>query len=99
MVKEIDGIVKREKHYSSRNEFVRDALRKQIMEYRRDLVRAAAKQLGEKARNRGWDGRLLTREERDQIAEGIFQAMYPKKPKKVHAVHKRALALAMAGNP
>ncbi len=70
----IDEMVKLSGLYSSRSEFLKDALRKNLAETRkmmelRKTVRESARRLGEKARSAGWSGELLTKEDRIKAAE------------------------------
>jgi Arc/MetJ-type ribon-helix-helix transcriptional regulator len=73
-VNEIDELVKESGQYSSRSEFMKDSIRKNIEKVQESIayrkkVREAFKRLAQKARARGWDGTMPTREERDRIAE------------------------------
>jgi Arc/MetJ-type ribon-helix-helix transcriptional regulator len=72
--KEIDAIIAESGQYSSRSEFMKDAIRKNMEKMResaayRKKVREAFRRLAQKARDRGWDGQMPTQEERDKIAE------------------------------
>jgi len=69
LVKEVDKIVKGQKLYSSRNEFVRDAIRSKVSEYRWANVRKQLKSIGENALKKGWNGELPSRHERAKIAD------------------------------
>ena len=69
LIKEVDAIIKEEKRYSSRNEFIRDAIRKLVIEYNRANIRKISKRMGEEALRRGWNGELLTREEKIKAAD------------------------------
>jgi metal-responsive CopG/Arc/MetJ family transcriptional regulator len=73
MVKDIDLIVKKERMHNSRNDFVRDAVRSKIMEFRKLNLRLGLKELAQKAVERGWDGSLLTEEEKIKIADDYLK--------------------------
>jgi Arc/MetJ-type ribon-helix-helix transcriptional regulator len=68
LIKEIDKIVREEKTYSSRNDFVREAIRNLIREYNWLKAKKKAKIMGEKALKKGWNGELLTKKEKEKIA-------------------------------
>ena len=72
-VQEIDELVKESGKYSSRSEFLKDAIRRNIEKVQESMVyrnkfRAAFKELARKAKERGWDGRMPTPSERDEMA-------------------------------
>ncbi|MBI5884675.1 hypothetical protein HZB89_01105 [archaeon] len=69
LVREVDKIVKSEKLYSSRNDFVRDAIRSKVLEYRKLKIRRVLKEVAKKAVERGWNGELPTKEQRDEWAK------------------------------
>jgi len=69
LIKEVDKIIKAQKLYSSRNEFVRDAIRSKVSECKWASVRKQLKAIGENALKKGWNGELPTREERAKIAD------------------------------
>jgi len=77
-VKTLDGVIKSSRLYSSRSEFIKDAVREkmaelvQLNENLRD-IRKASIELGKKARARGWDGSMPTREERDKAAKQFME--------------------------
>ncbi len=73
LVKEVDECVKSGGLHSSRNDFVRDAVRGKVMEMRRTQMRKAAKALGRKMLKRGWNGELLTREDKIRIANEFLK--------------------------
>jgi len=73
LVKEVDRLVKSEGLHSSRNDFVRDAVREKLMVWRREQLRKDLKKLAEKAKARGWDGHMPTREERARIADEFLK--------------------------
>ena len=73
LIKEVDGIIKREKLYSSRNEFIRDAIRSKVMNCRVLKMRALAKDARENAERHGVKIRLPTRKERDKFAEEFLK--------------------------
>lgn len=70
---EVDLVIKESGFFSSRSEFLKESIRKSIAEiqkraaYRRK-VHDVLREFGKKALAKGWDGSLLTREERDAIA-------------------------------
>jgi Arc/MetJ-type ribon-helix-helix transcriptional regulator len=73
-VQEIDELVQQSGQFSSRSEFLKDAIRNNIKRVQESVayrakVRAAFKRLAKKAIQRGWDGKMPTPEERDRIAE------------------------------
>lgn len=69
LIKQVDKIVKSMKWYSSRNEFVRDAIRSKIVEFERAQIRKDLKQVAKTCLERGWDGKMPTRKQRDEIAK------------------------------
>lgn len=74
----IDEVVKLSGLYSSRSEFLKDALRKNVAQMQemlesRKAMRESAKRLGEKARATGWNGELPTRKERIKIADEFMK--------------------------
>ncbi|MBI5884606.1 ribbon-helix-helix protein, CopG family [archaeon] len=69
LMKKVDEAVKKDGLYHSRNDFVRDAIRAKLVDLEWKLgFRASVKKMREKALGRGWDGKLLTKEEKDKIA-------------------------------
>ncbi|MBM3282429.1 MAG: ribbon-helix-helix protein, CopG family [Candidatus Diapherotrites archaeon] len=73
-VQQIDEAIAVSGSYSSRSEFLKDAIRKAILEWHeraanRKLVHEVFREFGKKALAKGWDGSLLTREERIKIAD------------------------------
>ena len=73
LVKTIDNTIKKTGLYSSRSEFLKDAIRKNLLEtlmldkdFRK--IHEAAEELRKKAYARGYDGRMPTKAERDKIA-------------------------------
>ncbi len=73
LVKEVDKAVKEGGLHSSRNDFVRDAVRGKVMEMQRARMRKAAKALGQRMLKRGWNGELLTREDKIRIADEFLK--------------------------
>ncbi|HIH16148.1 MAG TPA: hypothetical protein HA252_01955 [Candidatus Diapherotrites archaeon] len=73
LVKEVDACVKSEGLHSSRNDFVRDAVREKVLAVRRERMRRDFQKLAEKARARGFTGRFPTREERAQLADELLR--------------------------
>lgn len=76
LMKKVDEIVKMEGLYHSRNDFVRDALRAKVLalEWRLNF-RESAKKMRELALKRGWDGKLLSKKEKDRIAVEHFKKL------------------------
>ena len=59
-IEKIDGVIKKTKLYSSRSEFLKDSIRKNLIELIEfdsdlELIRTASKKLATKAKNKGWD--------------------------------------------
>ncbi len=73
LIREVDGIIRKEKLYSSRNEFIRDAIRSKVMDFRVLKMRRLAKEIRENAIKKGWNGKMPTQKERDRIAEDFFK--------------------------
>ena len=73
LIKEVDAIIKEEKQHSSRNEFIRDAIRRLVIEYNRANIKKISKRLGEEALRRGWNGEMPTKEERIKIADEYLE--------------------------
>ncbi|MFH1256876.1 MAG: ribbon-helix-helix domain-containing protein [Candidatus Diapherotrites archaeon] len=73
LIKEVDKIVKSEKLHNSRNEFIRDAVRSKVLEFRRSKVRKMLREIRDNALKNGWNGELLTREERDKMAKEFMK--------------------------
>jgi Arc/MetJ-type ribon-helix-helix transcriptional regulator len=70
LIKEVDDVIKKEQIYSSRNDFIRDAIRKLLEERKKSLfIRSTFKEIGEKAKKTGWNAKLPTREARIRIAD------------------------------
>ncbi|MFH1663304.1 MAG: ribbon-helix-helix domain-containing protein [archaeon] len=79
-VKTLDTVIKSSKLYSSRSEFIKDAVREKLAELMKlndDLsdIRAAAKRLAKKAKSRGWDGKTISipRKEKERIANEFMR--------------------------
>lgn len=71
--RKIDELIASSGLYSSRSEFLKDSIRKNLagtLELSEDLksIRKGAEQLGAKARARGYKGRLPMQKERDKLA-------------------------------
>lgn len=69
----IDAVVASSEIYSSRSEFLKDSARKNLkeMEKTSDFIkklRESSAVLARKMKERGWDGKLLSLEEKDKIA-------------------------------
>ena len=73
LIEEIDTIIEKEGMYGSRNEFVREALREKVMEFRRLRARKVLKEIGKTAMERGWDGEMPTKEEREEITKEFLK--------------------------
>lgn len=69
LIREVDALVKSGGLYNSRNDFVRDALRGKVLEYKRLKLRHDLRKIGENALAKGWNGRMPTKKQRDRIAE------------------------------
>lgn len=72
-IKMIDRVVKESRMYSSRSEFLKDAVREKYEELmlsnpKIKEIRLATRELARKARENGWDGSAMTREDREKIA-------------------------------
>ena len=73
LIEEIDAIIEKESLYGSRNEFVREALREKVMEFRRLRARKVLKEIGKKAMEKGWNGEMLSKEERNKLADEFLK--------------------------
>ncbi len=73
LIKEVDEIIKKEKLYSSRNEFIRDAIRSKVMEFRVLKMRRLAKEARENAERHGVKIRFLTRKDREKILDEFLK--------------------------
>ncbi|MEW6295001.1 MAG: ribbon-helix-helix domain-containing protein [Candidatus Diapherotrites archaeon] len=78
LAKTIDEFIDHSKLYSSRSEFLKDAIRKNLstgMELNEDLkkIREGAERLAAKARQRGYKGGLPTQKERDKFAREFMK--------------------------
>ena len=67
LIQEVDKIIKKEKHYSSRNEFIRDAIRSKVKENWSQQLRADLRKLRETMLKRGWNGEMPTKAQREKI--------------------------------
>ena len=70
-IKAIDKVIKSSNLYSSRSEFLKDAIREKFEELvfvseGAWNIRKEMRKLGKLARSRGWDGKLPTREKREE---------------------------------
>jgi len=79
-VKTIDSVIKSSKLYSSRSEFIKDAVREKMeslikLNDELDEIRAASIRLAKKARAAGWDGKTvsLSRKEKERIANELLK--------------------------
>ncbi len=71
--KAIDKAIAASGLYSSRSEFLKDSIRKNLadtieLSWSLEKFREGAKKLGAKARKRGYAGGLLSKEEKEKIA-------------------------------
>ncbi|MBS3063677.1 MAG: ribbon-helix-helix protein, CopG family [Candidatus Diapherotrites archaeon] len=73
LIKEVDKIVKKKQHYSSRNEFIRDAIRSKVKEPRAMKLREALRKIRETALKRGWNGEMPTKAEREKILQEFLK--------------------------
>ncbi len=67
LIKEVDELIKRKKHYSSRNEFIRDAIRSKVKEINSVELRAELRSMRDTMLARGWNGEMPTRAEREKV--------------------------------
>ncbi len=81
-VKTLDTVIKSSKLYSSRSEFIKDAVREklaELMKLNNDLsdIRAGAKRLAKKAKAKGWDGKtvFLSRKEKEKLAKEYIKTL------------------------
>ena len=81
-IKTIDSVVKSSKMYSSRSEFVKDAVREKITEMIKlndnlKDIREASARLAKKAKENGWDGKTssLSRKEKDKLAKEYMKSL------------------------
>ncbi len=75
-VKVIDKLISSSGLYSSRSEFMKDAIRKNLVELIKlnenlKKIDMESKKLGEKARKRGYKGDLLSKKEREKLARAF----------------------------
>lgn len=83
-IKMIDTAIKKSELYSSRSEFIKDAIRdkfESLLLIDEDLkkIRSATRALALKAKSKGWDGHMPTREERAKIADEYLKQVRIKK--------------------
>ena len=69
LIKKVDLLVKQLGEHSSRNDFIRDAIRSKIAEFERAQIRKDLKKLAQLGLKRGWNGEMPTQEQRDKIAK------------------------------
>jgi len=77
-VETLDKVVRESSLYSSRSEFLKDAVREKLEALVRlngelSDIRAATKKLSKKAVSKGWDGKLLTKKEKEKIASEFLK--------------------------
>ena len=75
LIKEVDRIIKTQKLYSSRNEFVRDAIRSKVSECSALGVRQKFREIAENALKKGWSGEMPTRAKRAKIADEYLKEL------------------------
>lgn len=73
LIAKVDEIIKAVKWYSSRNEFIRDAIRSKIVELERAEIRKDLKQVAKTCLKRGWNGEMPTREEREKCLKEFLK--------------------------
>jgi Arc/MetJ-type ribon-helix-helix transcriptional regulator len=69
----IDAFISYSGIYSSRSEFLKDSVRKNLEETKKTSefiqeLRKSSIELAKKAKAKGWDGKMLSKEERDKLA-------------------------------
>jgi len=74
LIKEVDYLVKKEKLYSSRNEFIRDAIRTRVLEYRRMMIRRMLKSAAKNAIRKGWNGKMPSKAKMDKITKEFIKS-------------------------
>ena len=77
-VRNVDAVLKTTKFYSSRSEFIKDAIREKTLELvekqqKLSEFRKGAKRLAKLALKRGYKGYLPSREERAKIADSYLR--------------------------
>jgi len=77
-VKSIDALIDSTGLYSSRSEFLKDAIRKnyeELIKHDKDLLKIheAGKELAALAKQRGYKGGLLSKKEKDEIARKYIE--------------------------
>ncbi len=73
LIKKVDLLVKQLGEYSSRNDFMRDAIRSKIAEFERAQIRKDLKKLAKLGLERGWDGEMPTQEQRDKALKEFIK--------------------------
>ena len=77
-IKLIDSVIFEGKQYSSRSEFLKDSVRKnleQAIQFNKELreLKSVSRKFAEGAIKNGWDGTLLTREDKIKAADDLFR--------------------------
>ncbi|MCX6803514.1 MAG: ribbon-helix-helix domain-containing protein [Candidatus Diapherotrites archaeon] len=76
-LKDLNAFIKKSGQYTSRSEFIKEAIRKNMQEAEskewRKRFHKAVEEMREKAYANGFDGKLLTREERARIADKFIK--------------------------
>ncbi|MFH1588876.1 MAG: ribbon-helix-helix domain-containing protein [Candidatus Diapherotrites archaeon] len=70
----IDAVVRTSGIYSSRSEFLKDSVRKNVEQAKKTSefikkLRASSLELAKKAKSRGWDGKMASYEQKDKWAK------------------------------
>ncbi|PJA18536.1 MAG: hypothetical protein COX63_02160 [Candidatus Diapherotrites archaeon CG_4_10_14_0_2_um_filter_31_5] len=81
-IKTIDSVINSSKMYSSRSEFVKDAVREKITEMIKlndnlKDIREASIRLAKKAKENGWDGKTqsISKKENDKLAKEYMKSL------------------------
>ncbi len=74
----LDEVIKNSRMYTSRSEFLKDAVREKLeklIKFNEETadIRAGARKLAALAKARGWDGHMITREEKEQALQELLK--------------------------
>ncbi|MBS3057580.1 MAG: hypothetical protein J4415_03030 [Candidatus Diapherotrites archaeon] len=74
----LDKAISNSKMYSSRSEFLKDAVREKLerlIRFNEETadIREGARKLALKAKARGWDGNLITKEEKEKAHQELLK--------------------------
>lgn len=74
----LDEAIKNSRMYTSRSEFLKDAVREKLeklIKFNEETadIRAGARKLAALAKARGWDGSMITREEKEKAAQELLK--------------------------